>query len=155
MRLKKKRPGTEGSLAPGTMLAAKGLLVAALLSSMLCRAQAPAGTQGTTIIPEPGQNRLPPNTRVIQGVVLDEKGVPIPGAIVILKDTKTLQVRSYIAAHDGTYHFFGLSTDVNYQVRAETESMTSANKLVSVFNSRSHVKVNLKVKNKKRPYSAG
>ncbi len=67
---------------------------------------------------------------------MDTKGVPVPNAIVLLKDTKTLQIRSYVAQQDGNYHFYGLSTDVNYQVRAHDMRMTSPRKLVSVFNSR-------------------
>lgn len=99
-------------------------------------------------IPAPGENKLPPNTRVIEGIVLDSKGVPVPNAVVLLKDTKTLQIRSYIAQQDGNYHFYGLSTDVNYQIRAHNGEMTSPWKLVSVFSSRKHVKVDLKLKKK-------
>jgi hypothetical protein len=99
-------------------------------------------------IPPPGENKLPPNTRVIEGVVLDSKGAPVPNAVVLLKDTKTLQIRSYIAQQDGKYQFYGLSTDVNYQVRAHNGDMESPWKLVSVFSSRKHVKVDLKLKKK-------
>lgn len=99
-------------------------------------------------IPAPGENKLPPNTRVIEGVVLDSKGVPVPDAVVLLKDTKTLQIRSYIAQKDGNYHFYGLSTDVNYQIRAHNAQMESTWKLVSVFSSRKRVKVDLKLKKK-------
>lgn len=104
-----------------------------------------------TVTPQPGQMHLPPNTRVIQGTVTDLHGAAVAGAIVLLKDTKTLQIRSYIAQHDGTYRFYGLSTDVNYQVRAETSDMTSPTKLVSVFDSKKVINVNLKIKNKKKP----
>jgi hypothetical protein len=104
------------------------------------------------VIPSPGQNRLPPNTRAIEGLVRDAKGAPVKNAVVLLKDTKTLQVRSYIAQDDGKYHFYGLNSDVNYQVRAENSDMTSPTKLISVFNSRQHIKVNLKLKKKKKPY---
>jgi hypothetical protein len=103
-------------------------------------------------IPPPGENHIPPNTRVIQGVVRDANGAPVSGAIVLLKDTKTLQIRSYITQADGAYHFFGLSTDVNYQVRAQSNDMTSPSKLVSVFDSKKFIKVNLKLKVKKKPY---
>ena len=77
--------------------------------------------------------------------MLDSDKQPISQAIVLLKDTKTLQVRSYIAQSDGRYHFFGLSTDINYQVRAESKGLTSKTKLVSVFDSHHIVKLNLKV----------
>ncbi len=87
-------------------------------------------------------------TRSIQGTVLSETGSSIPKAIVLLKDTKTLQVRSYIAQADGRYHFYGLSTDVNYEVRAEANSLTSKTRMVSVFDSHKVVKLDLKVNKK-------
>jgi Carboxypeptidase regulatory-like domain len=87
-------------------------------------------------------------TRSIEGTVLDGKGAPVPGAIILLKDTKTLQVRSYIAQKDGKYHFFGLSSDINYELRAQANGMTSPNKMVSVFDSRKLVTLNLKLKKK-------
>ncbi len=128
-------------------------LACILLLSSFCLAQSQVEPPGTTVVPTPGQNRLP-NTRDIQGRVVDSEGAPIPGAAVLLKDTKTLQVRSLVAGADGTFHFFGLSTDINYQLRAETKDMTSPVKLVSVFNSRKLVKLDLKVKDKKKPYSS-
>lgn len=79
---------------------------------------------------------------------MNASGDPIAGAIVLLKDTKTLQVRSYIAQADGSYRFFGLSTDVNYQVRAQANGFTSKTKTVGVFNSHKVVKLNLKVNKK-------
>jgi hypothetical protein len=93
--------------------------------------------------PVVGQNAG--TTRSIEGLVLDAKGKPITGAVVLLKNTKTLQVRSYIAQPDGSYRFFGLSTDINYQLRAQAQGLTSKTKTVSVFNSRKVVKLDLKV----------
>ena len=78
-------------------------------------------------------------------------GAPVPGAIVQIKDSKTLQVRSYIAQQDGKYHFWGLSRDVNYELRAMAGGLTSKNKTVSIFNSRSTVKLNLKLTKKFKP----
>ncbi len=87
-------------------------------------------------------------SRIIQGTVFDRKGSPVPEAVVLLKDTKTLQVRSFIAQKDGSYRFFGLSTDINYELRAESRGMTSATKTVSVFDSHNVVVLNLKLKKK-------
>jgi hypothetical protein len=84
--------------------------------------------------------------------VRDSNGAAVPGATVLLKDTKTLQIRSYITQSDGTYHFFGLSNDINYSVRAQHNDMTSPSKLVSVFDSHKFIKVDLKLKDKKKPY---
>jgi hypothetical protein len=87
-------------------------------------------------------------TRSIEGAVLSRTRAPVPGAIVLLKDTKTLQVRSFIAQNDGTYHFYGLSTDINYELRAESNGLTSPRKIVSVFDNHKIVKLNLKLKKK-------
>lgn len=80
--------------------------------------------------------------------MLNSSGSAIAGAIVLLKDTKTLQVRSYIAQANGRYNFYGLSTDVNYQLRAEANGLTSKTKTVSVFDSHKVVKLDLKVTKK-------
>ena len=91
-----------------------------------------------------------PRTRSVEGTVVDKSGAPVAGAIVLLKDMKTLQVRSYIAQQDGTYHFYGLSSDINYQVRAESHNVASPTKNISVFDSNSRVFVKLKLKKKKK-----
>ena len=105
--------------------------------------------QGQIQAPVVGQNAG--TTRSIQGLVVSAFGKPIAGAIVLLKDTKTLQVRSYIAQADGGYRFYGLSTDINYQLRAEANGMTSKTKTVSVFDSHKVVKLNLKLTKKMKP----
>ena len=94
----------------------------------------------------PESTRL--TTRSIQGRVLTGSGAPVAGAVVLLKDGKTLQIRSYIAQQDGLYHFFGLSTDVNYTLRAENQGLTSKDKTVSVFDSHKTVKLDLKLTKK-------
>jgi hypothetical protein len=107
----------------------------------------------------PAQTPPPPDTgprsstssRAIEGTVLASDGAPVPGAIVQIKDSKTLQVRSYIAQQDGKYHFWGLSTDVNYQLRAMAGGLTSKTKTVSVFNSRRKVTLDLKLTKKFKP----
>lgn len=83
--------------------------------------------------------------------MLASDDAPVPGAIVQIKDSKTLQVRSYIAQKDGKYHFWGLSTEVNYQLRAMADGLTSKTKTVSVFNSRSKVTLDLKLTKKFKP----
>ena len=86
------------------------------------------------------------NTRIVQGVVTDSHNQPVSNAVVQLKDTKTLQVRSFITQKDGAYHFAGLSTNVDYELRARTEDAVSGAKTLSVFNSRKTPVVNLKLR---------
>ncbi len=87
--------------------------------------------------------------RSIIGTVLNESGAPIPGAHVLLKNGKSLQVRSFIAQQDGKYHFYGLSSDVNYEVRAQANGKTSKTKNISVFDSHKVIQVDLTVNKKK------
>lgn len=84
----------------------------------------------------------------IAGTVVDEHGSPVPHAIVLLKDLRTLQIRSYIAQDDGSYHFFDLSSDIDYELRAESNGLTSKEQIVNVFNSHKLVKLNLKLNKK-------
>jgi hypothetical protein len=102
------------------------------------------------VVPQPGELHIPPSTRVVEGVVKDANGASVANATVLLKDTKTLQIRSYITQHDGSFRLYGLSTDVNYELRAETSNMTSPPKQISVFDSHKVIKVDLKLKNKKK-----
>jgi hypothetical protein len=89
-------------------------------------------------------------TRSLAGVVKDEKEENAEGAVVQLKDTKTLQVRSFITRDDGAYYFHGLSTDVDYQVKADRGDITSSVKTLSVFDSRKEAVINLKLDQKKK-----
>jgi Carboxypeptidase regulatory-like domain len=89
-----------------------------------------------------------PITRSIEGTVLDAHDSAVPHAVVLLKDTKTLQVRSYLAQNDGRYHFYGLSSDINYELRAQANGLTSPVKTVSVFDSHRVITLNLKLKKK-------
>lgn len=88
-------------------------------------------------------------TRSLSGVVRDEKDNSADGAVVQLKDTKSLQVRSFITKEDGNYHFHGLSADVDYQVKAERAGASSAIRTLTVFDSRKAAIINLKLEPKK------
>lgn len=157
-RKKKWRIGSSASLSvlptwTSERVPALMLLRAFVLGLAMCLVAAGQQTDQTPpTIPAPGQEHVPPNTRVIQGTVRDKSGAPVAGAVVLLRDNKTLQIRSYLTQSDGTYHFFGLSTDVGYQLRAEHADMTSSSKLVSVFDSKKFIKVDLKLKKQKKPY---
>jgi hypothetical protein len=110
-----------------------------------CWGQQPGEMQPSVTPPNPEGGST---VRTVHGVVVNGKGAPVPGAIVLLKDMKTLQVRSFIAQQDGKYRFYGLNPDVNYQLRAEYQGQTSKTKTVSVFDSRKMVKLDLKLSKK-------
>jgi hypothetical protein len=84
--------------------------------------------------------------RTVQGIVSAADDSPIVGAVVYLKNTKTLQVRSFISQTGGSYFFHGLSPDVDYELRAENKGASSPTKTLSSFDSRKDASINLKVK---------
>jgi hypothetical protein len=89
-----------------------------------------------------------PATRNVQGIVVDPDEKPTVGAVVQLKDMRTLQVRSFISQENGSYHFSGLKVDNDYQLKADYSGMTSGWKTLSVFDSRKEPVINLKLEKK-------
>lgn len=88
------------------------------------------------------------NTRTVQGTVTDADSNALNGAVVQLKDTKTLQVRSFYTQQNGDYHFAGLSANVDYELKAEKDGASSPSKTLSVFDNRKTAVVNLKLSKK-------
>jgi hypothetical protein len=66
------------------------------------------------------------NIRSVQGVVNNAQGEAVNGAVVQLKNTKTLQIRSFITRDNGAYYFHGLSTDVDYELRADFTALPAS-----------------------------
>lgn len=85
------------------------------------------------------------NTRMVEGSVTDAAGAPVNGAVVQIKNTKTLQIRSFITKDQGTYAFHGLSPDVDYELKAEYQGAASPNKTLSSFDNRKKAVINLKL----------
>ena len=86
--------------------------------------------------------------RSVQGTVSDADDKPLDGAIVQLKNTKTLQIRSFVTQQRGAYYFHGLSPNVDYEVRADYQGASSPTKTVSSFDSRKQVSINLRLAKK-------
>jgi hypothetical protein len=94
------------------------------------------------------KNKEDANARAVQGTVVDPDAKPVAGAVVQLKDMRTLQVRSFIAQSDGAYHFSGLKADVDYQLKAVAGVAESGWKTLSVFDDRKTAIINLKLEKK-------
>ena len=86
------------------------------------------------------------NIRSVEGTVTDAGGRAVTAAVVQLKDTKTLQVRSFITREDGKYHFAGLSANVDYELKADQGGASSGAKTLSLFNTSKTAVINLKLK---------
>ena len=85
------------------------------------------------------------NVRSVQGTVSDASDNAVNGAVVQLKNTKTLQIRSFITKENGSYYFHGLSPDVDYELKAEYQGASSPTKTLSSFDSRKEAVINLKL----------
>jgi hypothetical protein len=84
-----------------------------------------------------------PNVRNLQGVVTLPDSNPARGAVVKLKNLKTLQVTSFITPPDGKYRFHNLSSNIDYEVRADFNDLSSDKRTLSVFDSRMDAVINL------------
>lgn len=89
-----------------------------------------------------------PQLRTLTGQVVDSENQPLPKAIVYLKNTKTLAIKTYITETDGSYRFPALSPSVGYEVYAEHQGMRSDTKTLSEFDSRKDPKISLHIKSK-------
>lgn len=87
--------------------------------------------------------------RTIRGTVLDKDETPTPSGVVYLLNLKTQAVKTYIADEAGNYRFSGLDPNVDYEVHAEHNDMTSATRTISSFDSRRDVELVLKLSYKK------
>lgn len=83
--------------------------------------------------------------RNVTGQVLGKADAPLPEAIVYLKNTKTLAVKSFVAEKDGGYRFHGLSPNVDYEIYAEYQGQKSGLKTLSSFDNRANVTLNLHI----------
>jgi len=110
------------------------VLVVVLLASAWMSALASASSKGE------------PQVKSVTGQVTDNAGQPLANAIVYLKNTKTLAVKTFISQNDGTYTFNGLSPNVDYDLHAEMNGQKSDNKTISQFDSRTNLTIHLKIK---------
>ncbi len=88
------------------------------------------------------------NVRAVQGTVSDAGENAVDGAVVQLKNTKNLQIRSFITKEHGAFYFHGLSPDVDYELKAEYQGQSSPTKTLSSFDSRKQAVINLKLSKK-------
>ncbi|MGC2742913.1 MAG: carboxypeptidase-like regulatory domain-containing protein [Candidatus Angelobacter sp.] len=99
-------------------------------------------TAGATALFQRGQGEA----RILVGHVVDDREQPLQKAIVYLKNTKNLAIKTYISEPDGTFRFSGLAPNIDYEVYAEHEGARSDVKTLSGFDNRRQVSMTLKIK---------
>jgi hypothetical protein len=100
---------------------------------------------GSVVTPAVADTPRGPVQRVVSGHVLDEHDTPVGNAVVYLKDTRTLAVKSYLAAADGTYRFGQLSGTTDYELWAEAGGKKSKVKSISSFDTKNEFHIDLKL----------
>ena len=121
-----------------------GTLSFLVLVALACSAQLtlPLGGSGS------GDNTHKParfTSRTLTGIVLDKGDKPISEAVVYLKNTKTLTIKTYISQNDGTYRFPELSLNVDYDLYAQKNGKKSNSKTLSQFDDREKPNINLQI----------
>ncbi|HLJ26926.1 MAG TPA: carboxypeptidase-like regulatory domain-containing protein [Candidatus Angelobacter sp.] len=86
------------------------------------------------------------HTRTLTGHVFGRQDQPVAKAIVYLKNTKSLAVKTYISDPDGGYRFPALSPNVDYEVYADYNGSRSDTKTLSAFDNRKQVNITLRIK---------
>lgn len=87
--------------------------------------------------------------RTVHGSVIDKSENPVPSSVVYLLNTKTQTVKTYIVDDSGEYRFSGLDPNIDYELHAEHNDMTSPSRTVSSFDSRRDIEIILKLSRKK------
>jgi hypothetical protein len=87
--------------------------------------------------------------RTVRGTVVDKDETPVETAVVYLKNVHTQDIITHLSDSDGTFRFSGLDLNIDYEIHAEREGMTSATRSISNFDTRKEFVLTLKLDRKK------
>lgn len=83
--------------------------------------------------------------RTVEGTVRDRNDALLKGAVVYLKDSRTLAVKSFLSDDQGYFHFGQLSQNADYEVYAEFGGKRSKVRNISSFDSKNDFTIVLKI----------
>lgn len=87
--------------------------------------------------------------RTVRGTVIDKDETPVETAVVYLKNLRTNDIVTHLSASDGQFRFSGLDLNMDYEIHAEREGMSSSSHSVSNFDTRKEFVLTLKLDHKK------
>ena len=64
--------------------------------------------------------------RTVRGTVVDKEETPVDTAVVYLKNAHSQDIITHLSGSDGTFRFSGLDINVDYEIHAEKDGVTSA-----------------------------
>jgi Carboxypeptidase regulatory-like domain len=128
------------------------LLALTLLCGAAALAQNPKGGSYGNWLPGSQKDKKgeDPTIRIVTGTVRAKDDALVEGAVVQLKNMKTMEVRSFITKADGLYTFPNLSRSIDYELKAESKGMVSATRTLSTFDDRARAIIHLRLENKKQ-----
>lgn len=88
--------------------------------------------------------------RTVRGTVVDKQENPVNTAVVYLKNVHTQDIITHLSDTDGTFRFSGLDLNVDYEIHAEKEGMTSSTHSISNFDTRKEFVLTLKLDHGKK-----
>ena len=91
-----------------------------------------------------GRSKEPP-LRTVRGQVVNKDEKPLPSAIVYLKNLSNKNETTHIADDEGNYRFSGLDPNVDYEIHAEHQGRSSVKRIISTFEGRKEIIIQLKV----------
>jgi uncharacterized surface anchored protein len=125
------------------VFSSKGVTVRILLAAgMLC------GSAVLLTVPQANAQNLSTTQRVVQGKVYAASGAAQAGAVVYLKNEKSLEIKTYISTQDGMYRFGQLGTGEDYQLWAEFGGHKSKTRTISAFDAKKIIDVALHIEDK-------
>ena len=92
--------------------------IVALLAALLILA-------ATTPLDAQKKKKKPAPSRSVKGLVMDQSENSLDGAVVQLKNTRSLVVKSFITPADGSYYFHGLDFSTDYEMVARYKEDSS------------------------------
>ena len=87
--------------------------------------------------------------RTVRGTVVDNSEIPVDTAVVYLKNAHTQDIITHLSDSDGTFRFSGLDLNIDYEIHAEKEGVTSSTRSISNFDTRKEFVLTLKLDHKK------
>ena len=116
-----------------------------LLLGGIAAAQYTPGPKGGSTGPPPPERQKGLQLRSVNGRVTSGEDAPLKDAIVYIKNTRTLAVKTYIADDAGKYQFNALLPNTDYEIFAESKGKKSDKRTLSSFDSRKDVTINLRI----------